>query len=208
MNGNINNLICWMEDDIQKWAMIKNKDFQEFGMELLTNKKIDPHTIFIIPEHSILSGLWLSLDTHKNKRVDFFHFYEDFGKPYEKPKVSKENEEFVRKKRSKSDTKYGFISPDGRYFHCEYQGHSSLADKICYGLVETNNPERYLEEQGWCKIFKPLFDNKYSIYIGGKHTITDAQMKTLIKMKLDTANGISEMLYKDKNDFSDLYDYE
>lgn len=208
MNGNINNLICWMEDDVQKWAMIKNKDFQEFGMELLTNKKIDPHTIFIIPEHSILSGLWLSPDTHKSKRVDFFHFHEDFGKPYKKPKISKENEEFVRTKRSENDTKYGFISPDGRYFHCEHQGHSSLADNICFGLIDTNNPERYLEEQGWCKIFKPLFNNKYSIYIGGKHTITDAQMKTLTKMKLDTANGISEMLYKDKNDFSDLYDYE
>lgn len=192
-------LICWTEKSVQKWAMIKDKDFQEFGMELLTNKHIDPHTIFIIPTHSILSGLWLAPEKHKSNRVDFFRFYEDFGTPYEKPKISRENEEFVKKKKVESDTKYGFISPDGRYFHCGYQGHSNLADNICFGMVETNNPERYLEEHGWCKIFKSLFHDKYSVYVGGKHTLTDAQMKTLIRMELDNAEGISEALCKESD---------
>ena len=198
----MNELICWVENGIQKWAMIKKSDFTSFGMELLTNKNVDKHTIFIIPESSIFSGLWLVPETHKSNRVDFFHFHEDIGIKYEKPKVSEKAKELTEKYEEKyqTDTKYGWISPEGKYFHCDYQGHSSLADRICFGMVDTDNPERYLEEHGWCKIYKSLFSNKYSVYVGGNYCLTDAQMKVLIGMELDTAEGISEALCKNKED--------
>lgn len=98
------------------------------------------------------------------------------------------------------DTKYGFISPEGKYFHCCYQGHINLADRICFGLTDTDNAERFLEEQGWLKIYKPLSDRQYSVYISNDRTITDAQMKTLIDMELDNAEGISQMLVKDQDE--------
>lgn len=96
------------------------------------------------------------------------------------------------------ETKYGWISPSGKYFHCEYQGHVDLADKICFGLVDTVNAERYLEEHGWCKIYKPLFSDEYDVYVGGNYVLTDAQIKTLIKMKLDKVKSISYMLCKNE----------
>lgn len=64
-------------------------------------------------------------------------------------------------------------------------------------MIDTDNPERYLEEHGWCKIYKSLFDNEYSVYVGGNYTITDAQMKTLIELGLDKANHLSSMLVKE-----------
>ena len=78
-----------------------------------------------------------------------------------------------------------------------FQGHVNLADRICFGMADTNNPERYLEEHGWCKVFKGISYDKYSVYVGDKHTITDAQMKTLISLGLDNAYGLSEMLCRD-----------
>ena len=54
-------------------------------------------------------------------------------------------------------------------------------------MADTNNAERYLEEKGWCKIYKPLLEDQYSVYVGGKHVITDAQMKTLIGLGLENA---------------------
>ena len=100
--------------------------------------------------------------------------------------------------KNSDDTKYGWISPEGRYFHCGYQGHIALADHICFGMVDTDNAEYYLEEHGWCKIYKSLFADKYRVYIGGKYVINDAQMQTLTKLGLEDAEDLSKMLCKDR----------
>ena len=197
----MNNLICWQEKRTKKWDMIKDKDRDAFLLNLLYNDKVDKHTIFIIPDSAILSGIWLWTKTHKSSRVDFFRFFEDYGSKYIPPKVDetyKDSLKEIEEKKDNSDTtKYGWISPDGRYFHCGYQGHNALASNICFGMVDTNNAERYLEEHGWCKIYKSLFEDEYSVYVGDKYVITDAQMKTLIKLDLDKAKNLSSMLVKD-----------
>ena len=191
-----NLLVCWKENNENKWEMIKDEDFKTFGMKLLMNPIIDTHTIFIIPTNVGVNAIWLQSDTHKSNRVDFWNFFDDIGQKYEKPTIPKEQEYLIKKEECKDDEKYGWISPNGKYFPCCYGGHITLADKICFGMIETNNAERYLEEQGWCKIFKSLFDKKYSIFVGGKHTLTKEQMDTLIKLKLEDANGMSIALVK------------
>ena len=105
--------------------------------------------------------------------------------------VKEENKDTLQTLHERNDdgTKYGWISPDGKYFHCGYQGHVALAENICFGMIDTNNAERYLEEHGWCKVYKPLWENKYKVYTGEKHVITDAQMKTLLKS--ECANPIT-----------------
>lgn len=194
-------LVCWKENRTKKWDMVKDKDRDALLMNLLMNNKVDKHTIFIIPTSSILGGIWLWAQTHKSDRVDFYNFYEDFGTKYVKPKVKDELKdtltEIEEKKSNNFKTKYGWISPTGKYFHCGYQGHINLASEICFGMIDTDNPERYLEEHGWCKIYKSLFDNEYSVYVGGNYTITDAQMKTLIELGLDKAKHLSSMLVKE-----------
>lgn len=197
--GNRNYLICWEEKNIKKWDMIKEQDSDTFLMNLLQNPKADKHTIFIIPCSGFVSGIWLWKDTHKSSRVDFWDFHKEYGTKYKPPVVKEENKEVLNElhERKSNHTKYGWISPEGKYFHCGYQGHSSLAGKICFGMIETDNAERYLEEHGWCKIYKSLLEDDYHVYVGGSYVITDAQMKKLIELNLDNAKDISEMLCKE-----------
>lgn len=198
----MNNLICWQEKRTKKWDMIKDKDRDAFLLNLLKNDRVDKHTIFIIPASSIFSGLWLWKYTHKSTRVDFYRFFEEYGTKYVPPKVNEEDKKTlheINEENGGDNTKYGWISPDGRYFHCGYQGHSNLAYNICFGLAETDNPELYLENHGWCKIYKSLFEDGYHVYVGNNFVITDPQMKTLIKLKLDNAKDLSKMLVKDRN---------
>lgn len=197
--SNRNQLICWEENNIKKWNMIKEEDNNTFLMNLLQNSKVDKHTIFIIPCSGFVSDIWLWRDTHKSSRVDFWNFYEDYGKEYIKPEVKEENKKILHEihEKNNDNTKYGWISPDGKYYHCGYQGHTTLADKICFGMIDTDNAEHYLEEHGWCKIYKSLFEENYRVYVGGNFTITDAQMKKLIKLGLDKAEDLSKMLCKE-----------
>lgn len=196
-----NNLVCYEENNIKKWEMIKDKDREVFLMNLLTNTAVDNHTIFIIPECSILSGIWLWNKSHKSSRVDFFHFHEDYGVPYEKPEPINASVDAAAKDIQEMrgpSTKYGWISPDGRYFHCNFQEHSALADRICFGTVETNNAEHYLEEHGWLKIYKPLLHDKYNVYVGGRGIVTKAQFETLRKMELDDVSGLSNLYIQEE----------
>lgn len=193
-----NNLVCWEENQIKKWEMVKDEDSTTFYMNLLTNQNVKKHSIFVIPTNAFAAGIWLVAKMHKSQRVDFFNFYEDYGQVYVKPETTPDNKKVIDEINDKhgDDTKYGWLSPDGRYYHCEWQGHSALADKICFGHTDTQNAEHYLEETGWCKIYKSPACNNYRVYIGGKHTITKEQMNTLVKMKLDNAEDLNEMLCK------------
>lgn len=193
-----NHLVCWEENGIKKWEMITKKDLNGFLMELLQSVEVDHRTIFIIPT-TMMEGIWLVPDSHKSNRVDFYHFFEDYGIPYVCPRFSEQTKKVVQELEEKHgpETKYGFVSPDGRYFHCDYQGHSTLAYNICFGLVDTNNAELYLEEHGWCKIYKPLGYRQYCIYIGENHGLTNEQVKTLIEMGLDAAEDFAKMLLRE-----------
>ena len=192
-------LICWEENGIKCWEVVESSDRSGLLMNLLKKSWVDRHKIFIVPLNMV-SGIWLCPDTHKSQRVDFWDFYKDYGTEYKAPELDETSKKVIEELKDQrgDDTKYGYVSPDGRYFHCIYQGHSALADRICYGLVETNNSERYLEEHGWCKIYKPLDRKQYSVYVRAPFCITDAQAKTLIKMGLEDAEDFADMLTADR----------
>lgn len=183
-------LICYEENGIRRWDMIKKNDRNGFLLDLMQRPEINLHSIFIMPTN-FLSGIWLSPQSHKSNRVDFWNFFEDYGKKYVAPEISERSKQ-IEKTVIKPETKYGWISPDGRYFQCEFQGHVALADNICFGIVDTNNSERYLEEHGWCKIYRPVTQGEYAVYVEDK--LTDKQLHRLAKMGLDNALGVSEKL--------------
>lgn len=197
----MNYLVCWQEDDrLQKWDVLKEKDHKAFIVSLIRNKNVKNNSVFVIPASAILGAIWLIPEEHKSNRVDFYNFHEDYGIPYQPPKTSEVVKKIVSDHEDKygDNTKYGWISPQGKYYHCNYQGHSNLADRICFGMEEDIiNSDLYLEEHGWCKVFKSPGVKKYCVYVGGNHVITDAQMRTLIKNGLDKAEGITEMLCKE-----------
>lgn len=198
--GNNNHLICWEENNIKKWDMVIEADRNNFLMNLLQNPDVDKHTIFIIPcSNGFVNGIWLWAKSHKDNRVDFRNFYEDYGDPYTPSPVKEENKKFLQElyEKNSDNTKYGWISPDGKYFHCGYQGHNALAEKICFGMVTTDNAEYYLESHGWCKVYKSLFEDRYRVYVGDGFVITNAQMKVLLDMGLEDAEDLSNMLCRE-----------
>lgn len=194
-----NDLVCWEEKNKKKWEMVKADDIDILLLNLLKNENVRKHSIFVIPTTGFVSGIWLWTTTHKSSSIDFWNFFEDYGREYKKPEAKKEDKKILSEihEKKSDDTKYGWISPDGKYFHCCYQEHVSLADRICFGMTETNNAEKYLEEHGWCKIYKSLFDKKYRVYVGGKYVLTEKQMETLSDMGLENAEDIEKMLIKE-----------
>ena len=203
MNKRPKSLYCYKENNIQKWVMSDRDNDREVIMNVLMNPAVDKSSIFSIPAETLMFGvIWVWQQAHPNPSRSIWSFFEEYNNPqmdiphFEEAKRlaedMKKEDELVH------NSKYGFISPDGRYFHCDYQCHISLARDICFGQFETNNPERYLEEHGWCKIYNPVDNNyRYAVYIGGNYTLTEEQMSKLIELGLDNAKNISEMLVKE-----------
>lgn len=79
------------------------------------------------------------------------------------------------------DTEFGWIDRDGKLYGFKLytagqQSHKILADKICKELnIETDNPSRYLEKEGWVK-----YTTDYILNSNDKE-INDKQLKTLRK---------------------------
>ena len=106
--------------------------------------------------------------------------------------VSAEEEKKVPETREQEKPKYGWIAPDGRYFQCDYGGHSHLATKIVGEMEAVLDAELHLEEHGWAKIFKPLpTRERYAVGMGTDQRLTDRQLATLKRLGLDSAYGVS-----------------
>lgn len=112
-------LVCYEENMIKKWDMIKDSDRNGYLLDLMQRPEINLHSIFIMPTNFI-SGIWLYPKSHKSNRVDFGDFFKDYGQEYVAPEISERSKQ-IEKAVTKPETKYGWISPDGRYFHyiCE-----------------------------------------------------------------------------------------
>lgn len=93
------------------------------------------------------------------------------------------------------EMKYGWIAPDGRFFGCDYGGHSSLAGKICGKVQDVSDPERHLEELGWAKVLSGNWHRtQYTIGMGANKKLTDSQMRTIQDKGLEHAYGVSGLL--------------
>jgi hypothetical protein len=195
-------LYCYKENDIQKWIMSDRDNDKEVLLNILMNKNVDKASIFAIPAEGLMFGvIWIWQEAHNDASQSIWEFFEEYNRPQTELPKHEEATELAHKIEKEEDFKhnslFGFISPDGRYFHCDYQGHHSLAYDICFGQFETNNPEKYLEEHGWCKIYSPYNkDNKYAVYVGGNYVLTKEQMNKLSELGLENAKNISDMLVK------------
>lgn len=90
-------------------------------------------------------------------------------------------------KESKTKCWFGWISPDGRTFPCDYHGHFDLAKKLVEALGNHSdrpmlNPELFLEQHGWVKVTKDPFGpagKLRSAILASRMYITRMQAKTL-----------------------------
>lgn len=98
---------------------------------------------------------------------------------------------------------FGWVSPEGRIFPCEYYGHMEQAQKIVKHDfpncgAQTKNPELFLEQRGWAKVTKNPFGpltKLHSAILAARMYITRAQ-----------AAALAELGFEENNDYKDLFE--
>lgn len=168
----------WRHDGINYWEAVSDKRFKGLLAELL-DSGVNPASI-ILSNGGIIN--WLFPDYHKGCRTLWIsNIYDEIngaGNPsdYKAPNVP-----IIEK----SNDMYGYISPDGRYFRCEYGGHSNLARNIVGKINNIDDAVQHLESLGWLAIYKdPLNIGDYSIGMGIGKKMTDEQLKIIQRMDL------------------------
>jgi hypothetical protein len=73
---------------------------------------------------------------------------------------------------------YGWLSPSGDYYPCEFATHDDLADRLCewFNIVSDNNTNE-LEVLGWVRIHSN--DDAYDIFISHLNKLTEIQSKRI-----------------------------
>ena len=189
-----NHLFLWEgPDGERKWEVVKENQIEGFLTKLLGEYGVHPATVMVC--YSPILFYWVWKKYHNNlSDVSFARINKEiYGT--EPAEISKHKPVDVPVERKKPVSKFGWLAPDGRFFNCDYGGHSYLADKIVGEIQRVTNPERHLEDLGWAKVLSGGSTGKqYAIGMGLEKKLTDAQLKTLQRMGLDTAFGIEYLL--------------
>ena len=188
--------VGWVHNGEHSFEVIPTSMYGELLRKLMLDEGVHPGAIFI---SKMTMCNWIAPEFHKGCRQvwlgEFWKELNNIGSPeayYEKPKYKEEKRE--------PETKYGYISPDGRYFHCEYFGHSALEREIVGKLEKIDNPQEYLYEKGWlCIYHDPFGKGTYAIAMGYKKHMTDAQLKMLERLQIPyTSSGFEKYLLGDE----------
>lgn len=175
----------------RKWEVVKDRQMEGFVEKLLTDG-VHPATVMCCSHPIFFHWVWPKFHGGLSD-VSFNRINEDiYGT---EPIESNHKPVDVPVTPAPITTKYGWIAPDGRYFKCDYGGHSHLAGKIVGEIQNIRNPERHLEELGWAKVLHGGSSGKrYAIGMDLEKKLTDAQLKTLKREGLDDSFGISFLL--------------
>lgn len=104
-------------------------------------------------------------------------------------------------------SRYGWISPSGKFYFCNYRGHWDLADEICNEVLKLNSsrdPEFLLEELGYIKLSKPLFnDLSDEVEIFAEKPFTHDQIEELCKLDLNLTKRSENLILREQYFFDD-----
>ena len=188
--------VGWIHKGRKSFEIIPESQYGSLLRKLLLEKHVHPGAIFI---SKMTICHWIDPNYHKGRKdVSVYSFWDEINNLnspdayYKEPKLKKEVKP--------SETKYGYISPDGRYFQCEYFGHSALERKIVGELEEVDNPQQYLLDKGWlCIYHNPFGHGQYAISMGHKKHMTNEQLHRLEILKIPhTSCGFQEYLLGDE----------
>ena len=178
-------------DGERRWEAVRKEQINGFLEKLITD---GVHPATIIVGYAPMLFHWVWKEYHKGRSDVNFHRINEEIYGTEPPAESKHQPvNFPIKERPAA--KFGWVAPDGRFFNCDYGGHTNLASRIVGEISYISDPERYLEELGWAKIYSGTGTGKrYSVGMGRGKKLTDSQLKTMQGMGLDRAYGISLLL--------------
>ena len=188
--------VGWVHKGRKSFEIIPESQYGALLEKLLLEKHVHPGAIFI---SKMTICHWIDEKYHKgNKHVSIYDFWDEINNLnspdayYKEPKLKRESKP--------SEAKYGYISPDGRYFQCAYFGHSDLECKIVGELEKIDDPQQYLYDKGWlCIYHDPFGHGQYAIAMGYKKHMTDKQLHMLDMLKIPhTSHGFQEYLLGDE----------
>ena len=178
-------------DGSRRWEAVKKEQVNGFLKKLLDDG-VHPATVMVAYAPILFHYVWK--EYHRGLSDVNFHNInnEIYGM---EPQKSNHEPVQVQETREPEKPKYGWIAPDGRYFQCDYGGHSHLATKIVGEMESVFDAELHLEGHGWAKIFKPIWTRKlYAVGMRSNHSLTDRQLATIKNLGLENAYGISNFL--------------
>lgn len=188
--------VGWVHKGRKSFEVIPESQYGALLRKLLLEKHVHPGAVFI-SKMSICH--WIDPNYHKGcKGVSVYSFWDEINNLNSPDAYYKEPQ--LKKEIKTPEAKYGYISPDGRYFQCEYFGHSTLERKIVGELEEVSDPQQYLLDKGWlCIYHDPFGHGQYAISMGyGKH-MTNEQLHRLEVLKIPhTSHGFQEYLLGDE----------
>ena len=187
-------VFMWEEPDgDRRWEAVAENQYAGF-LEQLLNSGVHAATVMVGYAPILFHWVWKKF--HKGLSDVYFQKINDEIYGTEPVEESKHKPVDVPLEK-REETKYGWIAPDGRFFGCDYGGHSYLAGEIVGEIQYVRNPERHLEDLGWLKVFSGSgTGRRYSVGMGEGKCITDEQLKTLEQMGLGEAYGVSGYLWK------------
>lgn len=184
-----NVLVMWgTRDGSRKWEAINSSQYKGF-LKNLMGAGVNPASFML--QYNPVFFHWAFPSEHNGlSDVNFMRIndtiYGEKKSAHKLPKVEIQKE---------SDSKYGWLSPDGRYYHCSYGGRMDLAYEIVGKIEPVSDPEQKLEELGWAKIYRGLETKTlYSVGMGKDKKLTDKQLNMLKLNGLDAVFGIELFL--------------
>ena len=176
----------------RRWEADRERQTRGF-MEKLLNEGVPPATVMIAYAPILFHWVWPQFHEGLSD-VNFHAINEEIYGTGAAPE-KKRDPVNVPMEKEKPDVKYGWISPDGRFFSCGYGGHTNLARKIVGDLQYIPDPERHLEDLGWVKIFSgTAFRERYAVGSGIGKKVTPEQLKMINRLGLENAYGLSDLL--------------
>lgn len=189
--------VGWVHNGKKSFEVIPETQYKSLIEKLLLKEGVHPGAIFI---SKMAMCHWIDKSYHNGKLNvwirDFWDELNNLGDKRVEYKKTDLKKEPKKSNSEKSGAKYGYISPDGRYFQCEYYGHRDLEDKIVGKLEKIDNPQQYLYDHGWlCIYHDPFACGQYAIGMGHNKTMTNEQLKILEVLKIPhTSRGFQKYL--------------
>lgn len=179
-------------DGERRWEAIEKKQIDGFLEKLITDG-VHPATVMVGYAPMFFHWVWKKF--HRGLSNVNFHKINEEIYGTEPPTENAHKPVNVPVREEPPAKKFGWLSPDGRFFGCDYGGHSNLASRIVGEIHYISDPEQHLEGLGWAKIYSGTgTGERYSVCMGLGRKLTDHQLKTMQDMGLDRAYGISSFL--------------
>ncbi len=190
--------VGWIHKGHKRFEVIPESQYVSLLEKLLLEKKVHPGTIFI---SKMTICHWIDPKYHGGcKSINIYDFWDEINNL--KSPDAYYNPPALKSEPKKLETKYGYISPDGRYFQCDYYGHATLEREIVGKLENIDNPQQYLYEKGWlCIYHDPFGKGQYAIAMGRRKSMTNEQLHMLDLLKIPhTSRGFQDYLLGDVYD--------